>query len=262
MTFLLALCALLAACKDAGAFSPIHPRGQDVALSGRTQQHFLSASPSLRSVAIRDTSLLRAVEGTHELGGMGNGERRVPSSRRSAVASAMGALAGGSSFIFLLGGLGGGGGFSRGTPSSSSESPLLSLLRPPTAEADVSTGTEFSQAITQFQQLTETRNRLAKISADLKARQDEPSADEWKATGKFLKEKLLKSDEILNYLCLGIGDPDRQVESREVIKAFKKEAIALQIKLFNKPSFVSASEGIVAKLDKFFELLSDVPEEL
>mmetsp|Transcript_22803 Transcript_22803/g.31912 ORF Transcript_22803/g.31912 Transcript_22803/m.31912 type:complete len:187 (-) Transcript_22803:472-1032(-) len=136
------------------------------------------------------------------------------------------------------------------------------ILIPSSAFADVSDGNTLPPGAAQFSRVVNIKADLANVYKRVSEHADEIDEKEWDNIGGFLR-KLYSAGEDMKGVAKGMT-ADKKAKAEEGVKLLQKYAKAGEVPV-NKQD----AKGFLAVLDKetglindFFDLLSDVPDEI
>jgi hypothetical protein len=140
--------------------------------------------------------------------------------------------------------------------------PVLVLLSPLPSVADVSDGNALPQGAAQFSRVIKVRAQLKSVAKRVTEQPTEIDKAEWDKIDDFLRT-VYSAGEDMKVIAKGI-DPDKKSKADTDIKNLQSLVQLAQKPVSNKDS---AGFGVIAtKADglfgEFFDLLSDVPDEL
>mmetsp|Transcript_18997 Transcript_18997/g.22845 ORF Transcript_18997/g.22845 Transcript_18997/m.22845 type:complete len:187 (+) Transcript_18997:106-666(+) len=137
-----------------------------------------------------------------------------------------------------------------------------SVVIPGSAFADLSDGNTLPKGAAQFSRVVNIKADLANVYKRVSEHADEIDEKEWDNIGGFLR-KLYSAGEDMKGVAKGMT-PDKKAKAEEGVKLLQKYAKAGEVPV-NKQD----AKGFLAVLDKetvllndFFDLLSDVPDEI
>lgn len=139
---------------------------------------------------------------------------------------------------------------------------LSTLSIPKNALADVSDGNALPQGAAQFARIIRTKENLITVMDRVRNHADEIDAKEWENISTFLRKVYNAGDDMK---VTSKSMPDYKKKSAEgIIKDLQKYAQAGDIPAQNKNAkdFLAVSEKMLKLMNDFFDLLSDVPDEI
>mmetsp|Transcript_592 Transcript_592/g.775 ORF Transcript_592/g.775 Transcript_592/m.775 type:complete len:199 (+) Transcript_592:70-666(+) len=134
-------------------------------------------------------------------------------------------------------------------------------LFPTESFADVSDG-DLPAGAAQFARILRTKSDLVLVRKRIKeASADEISKEEWDNVGKFLRKVYTAAGDMKK---LGISDPAKKKRAIELTQLLEKLAQAGDIECTkeDKTKLLVILDKAQSSFDEFFDLLSDVPDEI
>jgi len=137
---------------------------------------------------------------------------------------------------------------------------ILPLL-PERAFADVSDGTALPQGAAQFSRILRTKSDLNAIGKRVKERAAEIDEKEWDNISLFLRKLYNAGEDMKTFV---ISDPEKKKRAGEVVQLLQKVARAGDVpaQKGDAEAFLVIYDKASKLIDEFFDLISDVPDEI
>mmetsp|Transcript_7399 Transcript_7399/g.13741 ORF Transcript_7399/g.13741 Transcript_7399/m.13741 type:complete len:203 (+) Transcript_7399:102-710(+) len=149
------------------------------------------------------------------------------------------------------------------TVATAAASASALVLSPLPSVADVSDGNVLPQGAAQFSRVIKVRAQLSSVAKRVTENADEIDKKEWDQIDNFLRT-VYGAGEDMKVIAKGIFDPEKKTQAEKDIKLLQSLVQAAQKPVANKDA---KGFGVVASkadslFEEFFDLLSDVPDEL
>eukprot|EP00978_Attheya_sp_CCMP212_P011415 scaffold28117_cov56-Attheya_sp.AAC.17 len=131
------------------------------------------------------------------------------------------------------------------------------------AFADVSDGNTLPQGAAQFSRVVKMKSNLMTVDKRLAESGKELDKKEWDGLSDFLRS-LYRAGEDMKGVSGGIYDSDKKKQAEETIRLLQKVAQAGDgpVSKQDSESLLVITNKAVKLMDTFFDLLSDVPDEI
>jgi len=131
------------------------------------------------------------------------------------------------------------------------------------AYADVSDGNVLPPGAKEFSNVIQLKSDIVNIRKRVAENADEMDTQEWGKLSQYMRTVYSAGND-MKVVSKSMYDPEKKKRADELVKIVQKAAQAGEIPIAQKNAsgFVTIAEKITASLEEFFDLLSDVPDEI